>query len=96
MSREEFLNRQQKALEEMKKMNMRAQNENSNVPQPEIKEPPKNPKPQPPASPFGGLGINFTNLLKEKDTALILGLLLILFSENADKRLLFALIYILL
>ena len=34
-------------------------------------------------------------LLKEKDTALIIGLLLILMSENTDKILLFALIYIL-
>lgn len=37
----------------------------------------------------------FENLLKNGDTALILGLLLILFNEKADQKLLFALIYIL-
>ena len=35
------------------------------------------------------------NLLKDSDSTLILGLLLILMSENSDKLLLFALIYIL-
>lgn len=35
-------------------------------------------------------------LFKEADSSLILGLLLILMSEKADKRLLFALVYILL
>lgn len=41
-------------------------------------------------------GENFlTAQLREPDTALILGLLLLLFSENADRRLLFALLYIL-
>lgn len=43
------------------------------------------------------LGIPFLNSLgKDSDTTLILGLLLILFSEKADKLLLFALVYILL
>lgn len=36
------------------------------------------------------------NLMNDSDTALIIGLLLILMSENADKKLLFALVYILL
>ncbi len=41
-------------------------------------------------------GDNFlTEKLRDPDTALILGLLLLLFSENADRRLLFALLYIL-
>lgn len=39
---------------------------------------------------------NLNNLLKDGDSTLIIGLLLILMSENFDKRLLFALIYILL
>lgn len=37
----------------------------------------------------------FAEKLREPDTALILGLLLLLFSENADRRLLLALLYIL-
>lgn len=36
------------------------------------------------------------NLLSDKDAVIIIGLLLILMSENTDKTLLFALIYILL
>ena len=45
----------------------------------------------------GGLGIPvLDNLLKDGDSTLIIGLLLILMSENTDKILLFALIYILL
>lgn len=43
------------------------------------------------------LGLPFLNSLgKDSDATLILGLLLILFSEKADKLLLFALVYILL
>ena len=43
------------------------------------------------------LGLPFLNSLgKDSDVTLILGLLLILFSEKADKLLLFALVYILL
>ncbi len=45
---------------------------------------------------LGGLNIPFLDSLSsDGDTALILGLLLILISENTDKTLLFALIYIL-
>ncbi len=44
-----------------------------------------------------GLNIPFLdNIMSDADTALIIGLLLILMSENADKKLLFALVYILL
>lgn len=43
------------------------------------------------------LNIPFLNgFLKDSDSTLIIGLLLLLMSENADKRLLFALVYILL
>ncbi len=46
---------------------------------------------------FAGLDIPFLDkIMKDSDTVIIIGLLLILMSENADKRLLFALIYILL
>ena len=46
---------------------------------------------------FGGLDLPFLERLRsEGDLALILGLLLILLSERSDKKLLFALLYILL
>ena len=45
---------------------------------------------------FGGLNLPFLDMLSnEGDISLIIGLLLILMSEKADKKLLFALIYIL-
>lgn len=39
---------------------------------------------------------SFLDFLKDKDTALIIGLLLVLINEDADRKLLFALLYILL
>jgi hypothetical protein len=46
---------------------------------------------------LGGLNLPFLeNLKTDSDLTLILGILLLLLSEKADKRLLFALIYILL
>lgn len=52
------------------------------------------PEKQPPSN---GFGIPFLdNILKDGDSTLILGLLLVLMSENTDKTLLFALMYILL
>ena len=70
-------------------------------------EPPQNPPPmktvEPPKPNFqnqkqnSNLGIPLLdNLLKDGDSTLIIGLLLVLMSENTDKMLLFALIYILL
>lgn len=45
---------------------------------------------------FGGLNLPFLDMFsKDGDASLIIGLLLILMSEKADKKLLFALIYIL-
>ena len=62
------------------------------APPPERKE---NPPPKP--SQNNGFGIPILdNLLKDGDSTLILGLLLVLMSENTDKMLLFALVYILL
>ncbi len=83
MDSTDFLKQQQRAVEQMKEMNSRS---TKNEAVPKI-NPPKiqNNAPLP-----------FLNFLKDKDTTLILGLLLILYSENADKMLLFALIYILL
>ena len=46
---------------------------------------------------LSGLNIPFLDMLsRETDISLIIGLLLILMSEKADKKLLFALVYILL
>lgn len=83
----------------MREMNARADNRNSGAPQKtdtpsQVKLSPSN-KPKS-TLPKTGFDLPFGDLLKNGDTALILGLLLILFSENADKRLLFALVYILL
>lgn len=45
---------------------------------------------------FGGLDLPFLDMFaKDGDLSLIIGLLLILVSEKADKKLLFALVYIL-
>ncbi len=82
----------------MRQMNARSTNKscannssgNSNTEHTNKKQPKSN---QPPRQESE---FSLTKLLKDSDTALILGLLLVLFSENADKRLLFALIYILL
>ena len=94
MTKGDFSARQQKAIEEMLKMKEESQNKSQKAP-PEKKE---QPKPQPPQSdPFSGLDIPLLSRLKtDSDLTLILGLLLILLNEKADKRLLFALIYILL
>lgn len=54
---------------------------------------PKQPKPQNSNSAFSIPLLD--SLFKDSDSALIIGLLLILFSEKSDKLLLFALIYIL-
>ena len=73
-------------------------NENSfnNIAEPQTAIPQKTQKNKPPKN-MGGFGIGFIDdLLKDPDSVLILGLLLILMSENSDKMLLFALIYILL
>ncbi len=61
---------------------------------------PQNPSPPPKATQTqrtgNGLNIPFLdNILKDGDSTLILGLLLVLMSENSDKMLLFALMYIL-
>ncbi|MBQ6825310.1 MAG: hypothetical protein IJP34_01445 [Clostridia bacterium] len=58
-----------------------------------IPEPPKPQKTQNSNSSFGIPMLD--GLFKDSDSALIIGLLLILFSEKSDKLLLFALIYIL-
>lgn len=84
-----FNNQKQRAIEEMLKM------------QKESAPPPPEPKPKPQKPPqndfLGGLDIPILNRLKtDGDLTLVLGLLLLLLNEKADKRLLFALLYILL
>ena len=111
MDKEEFLRQSQEAIGKMQEYNMRSKpsaNHNmppvpsfvkvpehsNNIPLPESKtksEPTKN-------SNTSSLPFNIPfldNFLKDADSTLILGLLLILMSENGDKLLLFALIYIL-
>ena len=89
MDQNEFLKRKTLAAEQLIKMNKNSQKENT----PFKKEPLKNE-----ASSFlNGINIPFLDLFKtDSDFALILGLLLLILGEKADKRLLFALIYILL
>lgn len=82
---EAFNNQKQRAIEELLKMQQ-------STPQ----KPPPPPKPQPNNS-LLGLDIPILNRLKtDGDLTLVLGLLLLLLNEKADKRLLFALLYILL
>lgn len=67
-----------------------------NMPESNLSPPPQLQKPQEKKS-VGGLNIPFLDMLStDGDATLIIGLLLILMSENSDKILLFALIYILL
>ena len=81
---EAFNNQKQRAIEEILKMQQTT--------------PHKAPPPVPPQSnSLFGLDIPILNRLKtDGDLTLVLGLLLLLLNEKADKRLLFALLYILL
>ncbi len=89
MSSNEFEQQKQSAINRIHQMNAKSTN------------PPPKPKPTPPPQQNTVLGnlnfdLPFANLFKDKETALILGLLLILYGEKADKMLLLALVYILL
>ena len=88
MTKSDFENRRKEAIEKMKQMNSQSSH----------KEPVQKRQPPPtPPSLFSGLELPFLdNLKSDGDMTLILGLLLLLLSEKADKRLLFALVYILL
>lgn len=88
MNNSEFERQRQNAVEQMREMNLKSTNPT-----------PKKPSsPQPQQNFLFGNNINlpFENLFKDKETALILGLLLILYGEKADRLLLLALVYILL
>lgn len=89
MDQNEFLKRKTAAAEQLLRMNKISQKENT----PCKSEEPKNE----PLNFLNGINIPFLDLFKtDGDFALILGLLLLILGEKADKRLLFALIYILL
>lgn len=90
MNQKEFNKARQDAINQMHQLN----NRSTNKPPPQAE-----PKPQPKNdnSFLGGFGVPFLESLKtDSDLTLIIGILLLLLSEKADKRLLFALIYILL
>ena len=93
MSPNEFSRQQQEAINRMREMNKKS----TNPPPDQNRRPPPKPQPKQQNSQDGSrLELPFGNLFKDKDTALILGLLLILYGEKADKMLLLALVYILL
>lgn len=85
MNGNDFLREKQIAAEKLREMNSRSRFKEEKKPEKKLQ------------SNGSILGIPaLDNLLKTPDTVLLVGLLLILMSENADKRLIFALIYILL
>ncbi len=89
MTQNEFYEQQQRAIDAMREMNKKSTNPQNGT---------THTLPPPPKKQQGSFGVElpFANLFKDKDTALIIGLLLILYGEKADKMLLYALIYILL
>ena len=94
MNENTFQKQKQDAIRRMKEMNQKSEGE------PTPQKPPEKPAEKPAEksnSLFGGINLPFLdNLKSDGDATLILGILLLLFSEKADKKLLFALIYILL
>ncbi len=99
----DFFRQQQAAINRMREMNQKSAYYVSPKPQNkanEVNKPLNVDKPfESPSNGgiLGGLNIPFLDtFLKEKDATLILGLLLILLSENSDRLLLLALVYILL
>ena len=94
MSDFEFQKQKNEAVKYMREMNSRADRQENNT---NFNTASNNcHKPQNQIPQQSNLELPFASLLKNGDTTLNLGLLLLLFSENADKKLLFALIYILL
>lgn len=92
MTQNDFTKRRQAAIDTMRQMNERSvyknREEKPHTP------PPEPTKKQPP--PQSGLNIPvLKDFFKDSDSALIIGLLLILLNEKCDKTLLFALVYIL-
>ena len=90
MNQTEFLKQKDAAARQMREMSAKAKPTNGSE---NTDTTSKSPQQNRNSAPFG---LPIADFLKNSDTTLILGLLLILFSEDADKMLLFALIYILL
>jgi len=89
MTQNDFTKRRQAAIDTMRQMNERSVYKNRDE-----KPPIEHRDKQPPQSGFNIPVLK--DFLKDSDSALIIGLLLILLNENCDKTLLFALVYILL
>lgn len=104
MSKEEFMRQSEAAVRRMRELNNRANIKSSPHKMPptppfvsstapeeqKVKERPKN------NNLNSGLSLPFLDIFKnDSDMPIILGLLLLLMSEKCDKRLLFALLYIL-
>lgn len=90
MTENNFSKRQHDAIEQMREMKSRSIDE---VDKKESAAPMKSDT----SSMFSLLNLPFLDKLKtDGDLTLIIGILLLLLSEKADKRLLFALVYILL
>ena len=97
MNNKNFSEQQRRAIEQMFDMNKRSTKPQNKAPEPKPQKPPNIPKSENQNSFLGGISLPFLdNLKKDGDMTLILGILLLLLSEKADKRLLFAIIYILL
>lgn len=89
MTQNDFTKRRQAAIDTMRQMNERSVYKNRDE-KPPIEHRDKQ-------LPQSGFNIPvLKDFLKDSDSALIIGLLLILLNENCDKTLLFALVYILL
>ena len=102
MAESEFLRQREAAINRMREYSAKSKTpgsaQHNATPKPEFKEKSNyDNKPQP-QKPINNSGFNIPildNILKDGDLSLILGLMLVLMSENADKMLLFALVYIL-
>lgn len=89
MNEKEFMRERQAAVERMKEMNSRSQN-------PKSSSPPKTAASKTSDKQSNSFNLPFLDMISQDgDSTLIIGLLLILMSEKADKMLLFALVYIL-
>jgi hypothetical protein len=89
MKNQSFNPQHAEAIKQMKELQKRSIYKES--------EPKAAPTQKPRNSLLGGFNIPFLDSLKtDTDLTLILGILLLLLSEKADRRLLFALVYILL
>ena len=101
MDNNEFYLKQQEALQKMREMSTQAKIKGSHTQHEQPAQPTKNNNFVKQNKEYDAaqnlLNIPFlNNLFKDSDSAIIIGLLLILLSEKSDKMLLFALVYILL